>query len=497
MTDDSFIEGVEGLRRHARVLSPLRISDRRAILIGMDLIVVNLALLLAASWRAVRPVTLGTMRDHPLWFAVLSGCWLIAAYSFDLYHLRIARKLGATIPAVVKAGMLAAGVFLLIPYVTPPFPSSRLPLLALPLSVTAAVLIWRSIYILTLPQPFLQQRVLILGAGNAGQLIARTLAEEAAPEYQLVGFLDDAVPSDTSVMVQESRPPRAAADHPPSRPLRLPILGSSDYLGDGVARYRITTLVLSLPQQLESRLLQALMECAERGIQVVPMSALYEQLTGRVPVEHLHENWYVALPVYHRDHSPLWRFSKRVMDIVLAGIGLLALGAVLPVVAIALFVDSPGPLFYTQQRVGKGGRLFRVYKFRSMRVGAENGSAMWAQENDPRTTRLGRLLRATHVDELPQFLNVLRGEMSAVGPRPERPEFVGALAAAAPFYPLRHTVKPGMAGWALVKQGYASTPEDLLVRLQYDFYYIKHQSLWFDLLILCKTFGHALGFRGR
>jgi exopolysaccharide biosynthesis polyprenyl glycosylphosphotransferase len=298
-------------------------------------------------------------------------------------------------------------------------------------------------------------------------------------------------------VVQESRSARTVADHPASRPVRLPILGSTEFLADGIARYRVTMLVLSLPQQLESRLLQVLMECVERGIQVVPMSALYEQLTGRVPVEHLQENWYVALPVHHRDHSPLWRFFKRVMDIVLAGIGLLALGAILPIIAIALLVDSRGPLFYTQPRVGKGGRLFRVYKFRSMRLDAEHGSAMWAQENDPRTTRLGRLLRATHVDELPQLLNVLRGEMSAVGPRPERPEFVRALAAAAPFYPLRHTVKPGMAGWALVKQGYASTPEDLLVRLQYDFYYIKHQSLWFDLLILCKTFWHAVGFRGR
>lgn len=496
MAGETSIQRVEGLRRRARALSPLRIADRRAILTGMDLAAVNLALLVTLSRHAAWRGPLGTMRDHPLWFLLLSACWLIAAYSFDLYRLRVARRLGASIPATIKAGMIAAGVYLLIPYVTPPFPSSRLPLLILPLSVTAAVLIWRSLYILTLPQPFLQQRVLILGAGSAGQLIARTLADEAGPEYQLAGFLDDATPTGTSVVIPESHAPVAVA-HGPSRPVRLPVLGAYECVADAIARHRVTMLVLSLPQQLESRLLQALLGCAEQGIEVVPMSALYEQLTGRVPVEHLHENWYVALPVHHRGHSPLWRFTKRVTDVMLASLGLLGLTLILPVIALATRMDSPGPIFYTQTRVGRGGRPFRVYKFRTMRVDAEDGSAAWAQENDPRATRLGRVLRATHADEFPQFLNVLRGEMSAVGPRPERPEFVDALGDTAPFYPLRHTVKPGMAGWALVKQGYASTPEDLLIRLQYDFYYIKHQSLWFDLVILCKTFGHAFAFRGR
>jgi exopolysaccharide biosynthesis polyprenyl glycosylphosphotransferase len=365
-----------------------------------------------------------------------------------------------------------------------------------PVFVGAAVLAWRLLYALTLPQPSLRQRAIIVGAGSAGQLIARTLAEEAAGEYQLVGFVDGALSPGMTIALHEGAEKSAGVqDRPASN--GLPVIGAYEYLTQIVGRYRATTLVLSLAQEVDSDLLQALMACSEQGVEVVPMSLLYEQLTGRVPVEHVHSHWHVALPVHHLGHSPLWRATKRIMDVLLAGAGLAFLALILPAIAVAITIDSPGPVFYTQRRVGKGGRLFNIYKFRTMQVGAENGHPIWAREGDSRTTRMGRVLRATHLDELPQVLNVLRGEMSAVGPRPERPEFVDMLVEALPFYPLRHTVKPGMAGWALVKQGYAGTREDALVKLQYDLFYIKHQSLWLDILILLKTFEHALALQGR
>jgi exopolysaccharide biosynthesis polyprenyl glycosylphosphotransferase len=188
---------------------------------------------------------------------------------------------------------------------------------------------------------------------------------------------------------------------------------------------------------------------------------------------------------------------KRAMDIVLASLGMLFLAPFFPFIAAAIYLDSPGPIFYRQERVGKGGRIFRVYKFRSMVPDAEKGRAVWAKEDDPRVTRVGRILRRTHVDEFPQFLNILKGEMSAVGPRPERPEFVEELAKEIPFYRMRHAVKPGMAGWGLVKQGYGASKEDALLKLQYDLYYIKHQSLWLDIVILLKTIVDTLTLRGR
>jgi lipopolysaccharide/colanic/teichoic acid biosynthesis glycosyltransferase len=194
----------------------------------------------------------------------------------------------------------------------------------------------------------------------------------------------------------------------------------------------------------------------------------------------------------------MWPLVKRVFDLVSAGLGVLLLGPLFPLVALAIYLDCPGPILYTQERVGKGGKKFRVYKLRSMVPDAEKkGEAVWAEENDDRVTRVGRILRKMHADEFPQFLNILKGEMSAVGPRPERPEFVEELADEIPFYRVRHAVKPGMAGWGLVKQGYGSSKEDAVLKLQYDLYYIKHQSLWLDIVILLKTILDTVTFGGR
>jgi len=237
------------------------------------------------------------------------------------------------------------------------------------------------------------------------------------------------------------------------------------------------------------------MDCLELGVEIIPMPVLFEQLTGQVPVEHVGDNWYVAMPIEHPGTAALWPLVKRLMDVVLASSGLFLLALATPFIALAIYLNSPGPIFYSQWRVGKGGRRFRAYKFRSMVPGAEKGQAVWAGENDTRATHVGRILRRTHVDEFPQFLNILKGEMTAVGPRPERPEFVEELAAEIPFYRVRHAVKPGMAGWALVKQGYGASKEDALLKLQYDLYYIKHQSLWLDIVILLKTICNRSGGR--
>ena len=184
-------------------------------------------------------------------------------------------------------------------------------------------------------------------------------------------------------------------------------------------------------------------------------------------------------------------------DIFLTLLGLLCWAPFFPFIAAAIYLDSPGPIFYTQWRVGKGGALFKAYKFRSMVPHAEKGNAVWAQENDPRVTRVGRILRRTHIDEFPQYYNILKGEMSAVGPRAERPEFEEELKQEIPYYRLRYAVKPGMAGWGLINQGYGASKEDALLKLEHDLYYIKHQSLRLDLLILARTIVDTLTLRGR
>jgi len=259
----------------------------------------------------------------------------------------------------------------------------------------------------------------------------------------------------------------------------------------------VSEIILAVTHALHGELVRAIMDCQEQGIQITLMPLLYEQITGRVPVEHVGDDWSLVLPLDHAALGGFWPFFKRTMDILISGIGLIILATLFPILALAIHIESPGPIFYTQERVGKGGRTFRLFKFRSMVVGAEEGGAVWAEKNDPRVTRVGRFLRRTMIDELPQFINVLRSEMSIVGPRPERPEFVTELEEQIPFYKVRHSVKPGMAGWALINYGYSSSVRDALVKLQYDLYYIKHQSIYLDLLILAKTMGAMISFKGR
>jgi exopolysaccharide biosynthesis polyprenyl glycosylphosphotransferase len=225
------------------------------------------------------------------------------------------------------------------------------------------------------------------------------------------------------------------------------------------------------------------------------MPDLYDKLSRRIPIQHIDPAW--ALNVIEKLPSRLSLSCKRLMDLALAGFGLLVLAPFLPLVALAIRLDSPGPIFYRQIRSGRAGRPFTILKFRTMVTDAEkDGRARWASEDDPRITRVGRFLRKTRVDELPQLHNVLRGEMSIVGPRPERPEFIEQLEQDIPFYRTRLMVKPGLTGWAQIHYRYGSSVEDALIKLQYDFHYLRYWSLWLDLYVIFRTFGVAFRFQG-
>ena len=223
----------------------------------------------------------------------------------------------------------------------------------------------------------------------------------------------------------------------------------------------------------------------------------YERTTGKIPVERIGEQWFVALPS-ERPLSLLYRCWHKGIDLIFGLLGSIILLLTLPIVGLLIYLDSPGPIFYTQERLGYQGRKFRILKFRSMHINAESaGQAVWAAQDDSRVTQIGRFLRATHMDELPQVINILRGDMSLVGPRPERQEFVTQLEKAIPFYSSRLSVKPGLTGWAQVKYAYASTDHEAVIKLQYDLYYIKHRSIRLDLVIILKTVVEVLLCHGR
>jgi exopolysaccharide biosynthesis polyprenyl glycosylphosphotransferase len=477
---------------------PLNIAEWRLLLMGVDVLAVVGALLLALVIRAVRvndEPSIDVLTQHPGWFVIMGGLWLAIGHALDAYEPRVAGRFEASVPAVIRAGLLTCVLYLLIPRLTPALPESRVALVSFPVLTMVMLALGRRLFTWVLPRPAYERQALIVGAGRAGMSVAEALLQGAHAGYRVVGFVDDD-PGKVGTSIPIPRPPALSAGDHETREA-LPVLGSRQHVHDLIARYRVSTLILAITRDVDADLLQTLMGCAEKGVEMIPMPVIYEQLTGRVPVEHVGEKWYVAIPIHPRATGTFWGLTKRAMDIALSAAGLLCLAPVLPVIALAIALDSRGPVFYLQRRVGKGGTVFRALKLRSMVPGAEHDGAKWAQEHDPRVTRVGRLLRATHLDEFPQFVNVLRGEMSIVGPRPERPEFVERLAAEIPFYRLRHVVKPGMGGWGLVRQGYAGSHEDALIRLQYDLYYVKHQSLWLDLLIILKTIVHAVTLKGR
>lgn len=230
------------------------------------------------------------------------------------------------------------------------------------------------------------------------------------------------------------------------------------------------------------------------GDETLDLPGLFERLSYRIPIRHVDERWFIEQFAWKRGLS--YRLLKRAVDIGISLFGLMISSAWLPILAIANRLDDRGPLFYAQERVGLNGKTFKVYKLRTMRVDAEKHGAVWAQTNDPRVTRIGNFLRRTRLDEIPQLWNVLKGEMSLVGPRPERPEFVTELEQQIPYYQRRHLVLPGVTGWAQVRFPYGSSVQDSEEKLKFDLYYIKHRSIVFDLLILLRTVSVVLNKTG-
>jgi exopolysaccharide biosynthesis polyprenyl glycosylphosphotransferase len=469
--------------------------ERRWLLIIIDLLAINGGFLLALELRGDYDLSGELMANHPIWFVLLSGLWLFWGYLFRIYDLQEANSVGIVYPKVLGVGLLTVLNFNLIPYLAPTLPPSRFPLfisIALPVLFLGA---GRAVYIIIFSQQRFKRRVAILGAGWAGKTIYKAIHHYGQSIYQVVGFFDDdPYKSDKPIVIQMDETEK---ENQQNEAIGVHVLGASHDLLSMVSRGEISTIVLAITHDIQGELYQVLSDCLRMEVEIIPMPLLYEQLTGKVPVQHIGDHWSVAMPLEHPGTKLVWHAVKRLFDLFWAGVGLVFLAVLFPFLALAIYLDSPGPIFYRQKRMGRNEEVFWVYKFRSMIPDAEQGEAVWAEEEDPRVTRVGKLMRKTHLDEFPQFLNILKGEMSVVGPRPERPEFIEELAEEIPFYRVRLAVKPGMAGWGLIHQGYGASVEDALEKLQYDLYYIKHQSLGLDMYILFRTFWDTISFSGR
>ena len=313
-----------------------------------------------------------------------------------------------------------------------------------------------------------RKRLLFMGIGNEAQRTAREIIDLRKRDLWIAGFLaEDA----------ESLSWRIG---------KKPVLGTYADVEQIVEEHDIERVVVAIPDRRKRLPLEPLLRVRLKGVEVVDEVRVHEETAGKIPVEELRPSWLIFSGGFA--NSRLRRFNKRAFDIGVSLFGLIVSAPIAALTALAIRIDSPGPILYRQKRVGLGGREFTVFKFRSMRTDAEKGGkAVWAKENDPRTTRVGKFLRKSRIDEIPQMWNVLQGTMSFVGPRPERLFFVEKLREQIPFYDQRHAVKPGLTGWAQVRFRYGSDETDAVEKLRHDMYYIKHQSILFDLRILLHT----------
>ena len=455
----------------------LRISERKLMLVVGDLAMLNLALAVALflRWEDLK------LADFSLtWLLLMSVLWVAIAPALECYDLRAAAGRWTGVLTALRAALVVIAVYLAIPYITPPLLVSRGLMLLFAAATLTLLALWRASYATLLSQPRFRTRALVIGAGWSGQTIVQAIMTHAASLYELVGFIDDD-PSKLGSTVQD-----------------LPVAGASHNLAPIVREHGVQELILAITHThgMCSALHKALLETFESGVRVTPMVDLYESITKRIAVEHIGERWYATLP-NAQGGGVFYGLVKRAIDIFFGLVGTVAFVVVLPLAALAIKVDSAGPVFYRQERVGQRGRPLVLLKFRSMARDAEkDGEAVWAVDRDPRITRVGRILRTTHLDELPQFLSILKGDMSVIGPRPERPSFVAMLQEEIPFYRARMLAKPGLTGLAQVMYRYGSSVDDALVKLQYDLYCIKHQSLSLDLFIVLKTIGTVVVFRG-
>lgn len=459
----------------------LRLSERRLLIMAGDALAVVASVVIALriwAWVARDDFTIEFVLPQSYWFFVLAGLWLLLASANDFYDLRLAANRRASLQRLLLITMQMVVVYLLIFFLSPRTALPRLFILYYGVASFALIGLWRIANPALMGWASEPRRALIVGTDWATEVIIDTIQNEGDGSYQIKGVIGESDVVGYSIC-------------------GVPVIGTGDDLLNIVLRDRIAELIVTSTRELSGAVFQGVMDAYERGVVIMPMPLLYERITGRVPVEHVNSNWAVVLPIGGSTLFQPYPFLKRLMDIVLSAVGLLCLILALPLIALVIRLDSPGPVFYSQVRVGVNGRHFRIYKFRTMIPDAEaRTGAVFSQRGDPRVTRVGRFMRKTRLDELPQLINVLRGEMSLVGPRPERPEHVERLQQKIPFYRTRHVVRPGVTGWAQVRYQYGETDEDALVKLQYDLYYIRHQSLALDMTIMMRTVGKMLRMSG-
>ena len=398
---------------------------------------------------------------------------------FEMYNLQVASNQVQSIKSIFLTASTTVLFYLLTPILTPILPTNRIQILFFLLSVLLSLLIWRMLYVKFLAsQRFLKKVVLVCEHAQAKELVEGLIG--ANPHFKVMGYI--------------------ASDVVESSPI-IPFIRHINHndLEDFVIKNSVSEVVVASqkPDAITIKLYNQLISLLERGYIIREYTQVYESVTQRVPVQYVARDFYRFFPFSRSNQNHLYLVLVRLFEVLISILGLIIGLFLIPFILIGNMFANKGPLFYTQERVGKNGENFTIIKFRTMGVNAEATGAVFATLNDMRVTKFGKFLRKSRIDEFPQFINILKGEMAVIGPRPERPMFVKEIAIKMPFYETRHVIKPGLTGWAQVNYSYGETIDDSLIKLQYDLYYIKHRSLFLDISIMFKTLSTILFYRGQ
>jgi len=438
-------------------------KTKKTILILGDIGLLYISLYLTLMIRYGYLVEQNIWSRHLIPFSVVFLTWLVVFFINDFYDLKTSYNTAALSNSLIKIFIINGSIAVAIFYFFAPFIDSIKPqrVLIIDLLITIVLIFaWRKIFFKFIKSSNIANKVLIIGQNKLSEELVEQIKRRPQLGYQ--------------VMTLENLP---------------------DDLNNFCLNNNIDILVSTLDLKNEM-VARKIFDCLSLEIDVYNINSFYEQITNSIPVEYIDHSWFLENLTEHS--KKLYEITKRLMDMVLAIIGLMVAIILMPIITVIIKLESPGPIIFKQTRTGKNGKTFTAMKLRSMIDDAEKNGAQWAQKNDKRITKFGSFMRKTRIDEIPQLLNILRGEMSFVGPRPERPEFVEILEKEIPFYKERLLVKPGLAGWAqLYGPAYGGSETETLEKLKYDLYYIKNRNLFLDLSVILKTIRVVLNQRGQ
>lgn len=413
-----------------------------------------------------------------VWLFTYAFYFLLFGEIFEMYQISKSYDVYFTIRSIFLTTISTTLAYILTPIIAPVLPESRIEILMFFQAIFWSLLLWRVVYNALFFYPIFLKKVLIIGEKQDIELLIEIISNYSS-EFKVIGY----VSSEKINTIND-----AIKWYPKD----------NSFLEKIVNDEKISTLIIcgkAIKNSFQTYS-NSILKIFEKGIVVISNNEFEEQLTNRIAKSRLNDFFYDYFTFSKYNSNHIYLKFIRFFDVIFALIGLILLFIMIPFIFIINLFYNKGPLFYSQKRVGKNGVIFKLFKLRTMIVGAEKGLPLWATKDDLRITPFGKFLRKTRIDELPQFYNVLKGNMRFIGPRPERPAFVSMLEEKLPYYALRHVIKPGLTGWAQVKYPYANTVEDQEMKLRYDLYYLKERNILLDFKIVLKTINTILFYKG-